>query len=285
MEILSALFNAISDRLTGSAWFPYVQWPLWVFVILIALGGVYTACFQKNTLFCRGVTGALKLTLVYLCYYGIYRLAPNAMEFVKEFPFLNITKDTVTLVNPLTLLKSFFTDFPKNMVQLYWLLFFLNFCGHVDYGGRSKSAWTMSQFFSCPIAVCLYQLLGIPFATFFNWLGVDMKWLYVAVSVVLLLPLGILMAMKYIFIVFRKSGNPTYSKIMQYLSGQGFLALFFVTFFSVLVVLTMLVIMHLYGMGSMARANFNHVGYSMLIILCSLTLLVYSMYYTERKLG
>ena len=106
MEVLSALFNAISDRLTGSAWFHYVQWPFWVFVILIALGGVYTACFQKNTLFCRGVTGALKLTLVYLCYYGIYRLAPNALDFVEEFPFLNITKDTLTLVNPLPLLTA-----------------------------------------------------------------------------------------------------------------------------------------------------------------------------------
>ena len=282
MEVLSALFNAISDRLTGSAWFQYVQWPFWVFVILIALGGVYTACFQKNTLFCRGVTGALKLTLIYLCYYGIYRLAPNAMDFVEEFPFLNITKDTLTLVNPLSLLKSFFTDFPKNMVRLYWLLFFLNFCGHVDYGGRSKSAWTLSQFFSCPIAVCLYQLLGNPFATFFNWLDVDIKWLYIAVSAVLLLPLGILMAMKYIFIVFRKSGNAVYGGMMKFLTSIKFGTLFSVTFFSVLCALVVLVMANFSGLGRVALANFSWVAHFLITLMCTVTLYVFSLYYTER---
>lgn len=285
MELLSALFNAISDRMTGAAWFEYVHWPFWAFIVLIALGGVYTACIHKNTLFCRGITGMLKLTLIYLCYYGLYRLAPKAMDFVAEFPFLNITEETLTLVNPFSLFRHFFTDLPKNLVRLYWLLFFINFCGHVDYGGRSKSAWVCSQIFSCPIAVCVYELAGIPFSILFDKVGLNINWLYIAVCILLLLPLSILMAMKYIYIVFRKSGNPTYSKIMQFLSGQGFGSLFFVTFFSVLAVLVGIIVLHLCGMASMVRANFNPVAYGLLILMCVGTLLVFSMYYTERKLS
>ena len=80
MEKLSALFTTICDRFTGAAWFPNIQWPFWTFLFLIAMGGVYNACFKKNTLFCQGITGALKLAVVYMIAVGMYVMSARKVE-------------------------------------------------------------------------------------------------------------------------------------------------------------------------------------------------------------
>ena len=56
-----------------------------------------------------------------------------------------------------------------------------------------------------------------------------------------------------------------------------------VTFFSVLTVLIFMVILDLWNMSVMTLASFNPAAYTLIIFMCIATLLVYSMYFTERK--
>lgn len=282
METLSALFSAISARFTGAAWFEFVKWPFWACLILIAFGGVYSTSFKKNTLLCRGITGGLKLALIYLCCFGLYRLVPNGMKFVTEFPLLSISEKTLTLVNPFSLLKKPFSELPEAMVQLYGLMFCVNALGSVDYGGRSKLAWGGSQLLTCPIGLGLYLAFGYLFSMIWTKLA-DITWLYLIVSVILLLPLTILLGMKLFFIVFRKAGNPTYAKVMQFLTAHPFGSLFSISFFSVLSVLVFVIIVNLWDMAEMRLARFNSGAYFLIVLMCTATLLVYSMYFTERK--
>ena len=89
MDVLSALFSAIWGQFAGAAWFQYLKWPFWTCLILIAVGGVYTARNKKNTLFCRGITGSLKLALIYLVIVGLYIIFPSYMSQVSQYPFLS----------------------------------------------------------------------------------------------------------------------------------------------------------------------------------------------------
>lgn len=284
METLSALFTAISERFTGAAWFELVKWPFWACVILIAFGGVYTASFRKNTLLCRGITGGLKLALIYLCCFWLHRLVPNGMKFVTEFPLMTITEKQLILDNPLALLLKPFSALPTTMVPLYFLLFSINACGSVDYGGRSKLAWFGSQLLSCPIGLGLYLIVGEFIVKIWTKLA-DVSWLYLIIGALLLLPLSVLMFMKLFFIIFRKAGNPTYAKIMQFLTGQPFGSLFSVTFFSLVSVLVFTLIINLWDMAEMTLARFNGGAYALIVVMCTFTLLIYSMYFTERKAG
>ena len=141
MEVLSALFSAIWSRFTGAAWFEYVRWPFWTFLVLIAIGGVYQAKFGKNTLVCRGITGALKLALIYMVIVGLYIIFPSYMSRVSQYPFLSMTETTMTLVNPLGLFDRWKTTLPEVMVRLYFLLFLINTAGSFDYSGKGTVSW------------------------------------------------------------------------------------------------------------------------------------------------
>lgn len=283
METLSALFSTMWGHFTGAAWFQYVQWPFWTFLFLIALGGVYNARFKKNTLFCRGITGGLKLALIYLCCFGLYRIIPEHMANVSQFPFLSISSTTLTLVNPLGLLDRLFTELPGVLVRLYFLLFLINAIGALDYCGKNFLSWLGSQILTCSASVLLYELLTSTATRI--WLKVfdDTHWLYLSAAILLLIPLTVLMSMKLFFIVFRKAGNPTYSTIMQFLTARKFGSLFSVSFFSLLAVLIFLVFISLLGHSRMALANFNLVAYTLIVAMCIGTLFVFSLYYTERK--
>lgn len=280
MEKLSALFNAICDQFTRAAWFQYVQWPFWTFLFLIALGGVYNACFKKNTLFCRGITGALKLTVIYLVGVGLYVLFPSHMSTVSQLPFLSLTEKTLTLVNPLGLVDRLFTALPEVLVRLYFLLFLINTTGFFDYGGKNFLPWLGSQFLSCSIAMILYELITRPIVRYWPFSHV---WLYLFIAGCLLTPLIILTVMKLFFVVAKKAGNPTYSTVMQFFTAQSFGSLFSVTLFSTLAVLAFLVIVSLCGCSRMSLTRFNWTAYTIILFMSTATLFIYSMFYTERK--
>lgn len=288
MNFLTCLSN-ITDTIGGwfaeAAWFQAVKWPFWFFLILVALGGVYTACFQKNTLLCRGVTGALKLAMVYMFCIGFRQLFPGCMEFVPKLPFISVTDKTLTLIHPATLLSHPFTVLPQTLVRLFFLQLCINIGGHYDYGGRGKLQWIGSQIASCTISMGLYWV----FTYLFNYVAAKfaglIKVYYIAVFLLVLVPLLILVALKFIFIIFRKAGNPTYGMIMKFLCAKHLGSLFFVTLFSMLFILVFLVVINSWGMAEMTIADFCPFAYILIMLMCGATLLVYSMYYTERKFG
>lgn len=283
MDTLSELFSGLWERLDGTAWYQHVQWPFWTFLILIAVGGVYNARFQKNTLFCRGITGALKLSLIYLCSFGLYLIMPGHMSTVSQLPFLHFSGSSATLVNPLGLLDRPFGAIAETLVRLYLLLFLINACGSFDYYGRNPLSWLGSQVLSCGIAWVAYELVSFGVAIVLAKLHVKAPLFYTIIAVLLLVVLFILLLMKLYFIVFRKSGNPAYGKVMKFLTAQKFGALFSVTFFSILSVLIFLVVVNLYGIGRIALSKLSIPAYVLILTMCLATLYVFSLYYTERK--
>lgn len=289
MIFLTCLFDAVSKWFDEAAWFQLIKWPFWFFVILIAFGGLYTAIFQKNTLLCRGITGALKLAVIYMFCIGVFLLIPPCMDFVKTLPFITFTEKKLTLVRLSSLFDSVFSDLPRNLVKLYFLLLCINFGAHLDYGGRNWLSWFGCQLITCILPVIVYKGLGKLVNFFLDFLTEKFQsfpnFFYTGIAICLLLPLIILMTMKCIFIVFRKSGNPTYSKIMQFLSGEGFGSLFFVTFFSELVLLIFLRVIHSWEMAEITLAAINPFAYILIMLMCIGTLLTYSMYFTQRKVG
>lgn len=282
MEVLSALFSAIWSRFTGAAWFEYVQWPFWTFLVLIAIGGVYQAKFGKNTLVCRGITGALKLALIYMVIVGLYIIFPSYMSRVSQYPFLSMTETTMTLVNPLGLFDRWKTTLPEVMVRLYFLLFFINGAGSFDYSGKGIVSWIGSQLLSCSIAVGFYE--AVSYAVLRVWRSIlPVNWLFLGVAGLLLIPCLLLLLMKLFFILFRKGGNAFYSDVMQFLTSQKFGSLFSVSLFSMVAVLIFLVVVNSFGISRMAVADFSRPAYLIIMLMCTATLLVFSLFYTERK--
>lgn len=281
MENLTALFTAICDRFTGAAWFQYVQWPFWTFLFLIALGGVYNARFQKNTLFCRSLVGALKLTMIYLVAVGLHVAFPKYMATVSQLPFLSISEETITLVNPLGLLDRIFTALPQVFVRLYFLLFLVNATGSFDYSGRNLIPWLFSQFASCAAAILIYEAISL--LTIRLW-RLPPSWFYNIIAILLLLVATVMITCKLFFIVTKKSGNHAYSVTLQFLTGR-FGSLFTISFFSLLMVTLFLILVNSFGNGRMLLANFNRMAYFLICAMCTLTLCVFSLFYTERQPG
>lgn len=289
LTCLSSITDTIGGWFAGAAWFQAVKWPFWFCLILIALGGVYTARFQKNTLLCRGITGALKLALIYMFCIAFRQIFPECMKFVPNLPFITITDETLTLIHPRSLFSHPFTALPQTLVKLFFLQLLINCGGHLDYGGKGKLPWFGSQIASCSIAMLAYDKLGDLFNFGINLLTEKFSsfatLFYIAVFLVVLVPLLVLVALKFIFIIFRKSGNPTYTKVMQFLSDKHFGSLPFVTFFSMLFILIFLVVINIWDMAEMTIADFCPFAYILIMLMCCATLLVYSMYYSERKWG
>lgn len=289
MNFLTCPINTIGDWLTGAAWFQIIKWPFWFFLILVAFGGVYTAVFKKSTLLCRGITGSLKLAMIYMFCIVIYRYFPSCMEFATKLPFITLTDKTLTLIKPQSLFDQPFSDLSRNLVMLYGLLLCVNLGGHLDYGGRNKLSWLGCQIITCAFAVLFYRLsawlIHKVLSLFAGMFPGITNLYYISVAVLLLAPVAILITMKYLYIVFRKAGNPTYTKVMQFLCSQHFGSLAFVTFFSELVILIFLAIVNAWDMAVIPLASINPVAYVLITVMCCATLLVYSMYYTERKWG
>ena len=285
MNFLTCMFDTIGAWFAGAAWFQAVKWPFWFFLILIAFGGVYSTCFQKTTLLCRGVTGSLKLAFIYLFCIGFRCLFPTCMKFVPNLPFITLSEKTLTLINPVTLLSHPFTELPQTLVKLFFLQLCINIGGHYDYGGRSKLPWIGSQIVSCTVMMLVYFFLAFIFGYVAAKFSGIINILYMAVFILFLVPPLTLVALKFIFIIFRKAGNPTYAMVMQFLTSKHLGSLLFVTLFSMLFHLIFLVAIHIWDMAVMTVANFSPFAYILIMAMCGFTLLVYSMYYTERKFG
>ena len=289
MNFLTCPINTIGDWLTKAAWFQIVKWPFWFFLVLIAFGGVYTAIFKKSTLLCRGITGALKLAMIYMFCIGVYHVFPACMKFATQLPLVSLAEETLTLTNPKDLLSHPFSDFPRNLVPLFGLLLCINLGAHLDYGGRNKLPWFGCQILTCTVSVILYRLLAkvidFPLSILTDKFAGITNLFYLSIAILLLVPLAVLLTMKYMCIVFRKAGNPTYTKIMQFLCSQHFGSVPFVTFFSELVILIVLAVLHAGEMAVVPMASFNPIAYILIMAMCGGTLLVYSMYFTEHKWG
>ena len=169
-----------------------------------------------------------------------------------------------------------------NFLLNHFLLFLINTAGSFDYSGRGTVSWIGSQLLSCSIAVGVYE--AVSYAVLRVWRSIlPVNWLFLGVAGLLLIPCLLLLLMTLFFILFRKGGNAFYSDVMQFLTSQKFGSLFSVSLFSMLAVLIFLVVVNSFGISRMAVADFRRPAYLIIMLMCAATLLVFSLFYTERK--
>lgn len=274
------LFTAIGDLFTGSSWFHHVIWPFWMLLSIIAIGGVYTARFQRNTLFCRGMQGALKLALIYMVVILGYVLIPSYMFTVSQFPFMSVTEETLTLVNPLGLVERWKTALPEVSVRLYFLLFLINAVGTFDYNGKNPLVWLGLQVVSCAVPVGIFEAIS---AFVIDLWPLPDSWLHNSLAILLVSVALTMLLLKLFFLVTKKTGNHTYSMAYQFFTTQRIGSLFTTSFLSFLIVLVFLVIVNLFHMSRMALANFNQTAFFLIGFMCMIALAIYNMLFTERK--
>ncbi|MBE6951357.1 MAG: hypothetical protein E7451_08495 [Ruminococcaceae bacterium] len=279
MDKLTTLFHTVGDSLTGASWFEYVQWPFWAFLIIIAVGGVYNARFNKNSLLCRGILGALKLAVIYMVAVAGHIWAPSFMSGFSQLPFLSVSKETLTLVNPLGLLDRWNTALPQVLVRLYFLLFLINAVATFDYNGRQFPTWVLFQTLSCTAAVVIYSAISAFLIKFWPF---PLSWLYNIIAILLLLVFFLMLLFKLFFLLNKKPGNHAYTVLLQFFTKQKFGSLFTVSALSWLTVLFFLVVLNLFGMGRMAFANFNTAAFLLIGAMCTVTMYIYAKFFTER---
>ena len=102
MNEITTLFTAIGDFFTKSDWSAMVKWPFWVLLFTVAAGGVYCARYGKKSLLNLGICDALSVITIYLTAALAYIYLPSMREY-SELPFLAVSKDAVTLVDPFTM--------------------------------------------------------------------------------------------------------------------------------------------------------------------------------------
>lgn len=279
MDKLSTLFTAIGDTLNGTSWFPLVQWPFWALMLLVAVGGVYRARFDKNTLFCQGIQGALKLICVYMAALMTGLFLDSFLPNLTYFPFLSISDKTLTLVNPLTLLDKWKTTLPQASVHLYFLLFFINLVSVFDYNGKNFLTWFLWQIVSCLFPVGMCFAFSFCFQSFFPVLTS----LFPSVAAILLIAFGILILLwKVILLLFRKEGNHMFTVIYTFITKQKFGSRITVTYLSWLIASGALFLLDLVGKSKIALDAVNPIAFTMIGIMTTLTLYVFNMFYCKR---
>ena len=283
MDTLKALFSAVWRYLSSASWFQAVQWPFWACLILLAFGGIYTARIKKNTLLCRGITGMLKLAMIYLALALLHKFMPGYMVTVSQYPFLFLSESAVTLVNPLNIFDRSIGTLAEAFVRLYFLLFLINFGGHIDYHGKNPVSWIACQMATCIAAALVYSLGSYAVSVFLAKISIASGLFYIVIAAILLLVAFFLMFCKFYFIIFRKAGNVTYGNVMKFLTTNWFGALFSVSFFSFLTTVVMLIAINSRGIGRIQLSSFHGFAYLLILAMCGGTLYVFSQYYTERK--
>lgn len=271
-----SIFTAIGDFLNATSWFPLITWTFWTLLVILAISGVYTARFGKRKLLTLGFQGVLKLVIIYMVATAGYVWAPSFMARFSQLPFLSVSEETLTLVNPLALLDRWNTVLPRVVVRLYFLLFFINAVSVFDYNPPNFLSWFFFQFISGTIAVVIYAALSSMFIRF--WPG-SIDLLYNITALLILVSFCVILALKFFFTFIAKGGNATFQTVYMFLTSQKFGLQFTVSALSFLIVVVYLVIADFAGHNRLVLGSFNTVAFCLNGVMCTLTLYAFSRYY------
>jgi len=271
-----SVFTAIGDTLNASSWFHAIQWPFWTLLVILAFCGVHTAHFGKKSLLCLAVQGCLKLAIIYMVAAAGYIWAPSVMKLLSQLPFLSVSSESLTLVNPLGLLGQWDTALPRVVVRLYFLLFFLNAVSIYDYQTPNFIGWLAFQILVGGVAVFLYSMLSASIGLFWPG-GSDVFCKLMALLLVVVF--AVILVLKFVFTFIIKGGNNTYQNVYTFLTKQKFGQLFTVSVLSFLICVAYLVIADLRGHSRLVIDSVNAISFLINGFMCTMTLYVFNRYY------
>ena len=277
MNEITTLFTAIGDFFTKSNWFSMVKWPFWVLLSTVAVGGIYCARFGKKTLLNLGIGGLLDLLVIYLGTVIAYIYIPPLRGMFSELPFLSVSDQGISLVDPFTLELGALAPL---LLRLMILVFLVNTAESFRTGGKTLFSWFFSELVTVFLALVFYAIItaGI-------WLILPAALgQYAIIPVVIIIAIGILvLCAKFVFTVLISGGNPYFTTVYKFFTvnrGGSLLTISAVSFLLAVVVLSTL---HITGCTALTYAGANITGLWIILALLLAALYVFSMFYCERK--
>ena len=277
MNEITALFTAIGDFFTQSDWYAMVKWPFWILLGTVAGGGIYCARFGKKTLLNQAISGTLSLTAIYLSAMMAYIHLPFVRELFSELPFLSVTDEAVTLVDPISLGMGTLSPL---LLRLMILLFLICLCDSFCASAKTLLSWLFSQIISAWFALALYSVITAGLTLILPCvLG---RYSIVFVVGVVLVGLLLLCA-KFIFTVLIDGGNPYFSSVYKFFTVNKAGSLFTVSSLCFLFTLTIMTILLSTGNATIHYAQVNTTGLWIILGLVLTTLYFFGMFFIDRK--
>ena len=277
MQEFSTLFTAIGDFFTKADWFTMVKCPFWILLCTVAAGGVYCARFGKNTLLNQGVTGVLNLLFIYLTATLGYIYLPVLRSMFSELPFLIVSKESATLLDPLSVNPLVLAPVLLRLIILSLSINLFNFLGA---GGKTLITWFFSQILTAVLSLVLYAIVtgGLTFILpcFPERYAIIPVVLFVVIAVLLL-------CAKFIFTVLISGGNPYFSAIYKFFTVNKGGALLTTSALSILMAMVVLFVMQMTGNTTLEFSSFNVSALWVILLMLLVVLYIFSMFYTDRK--
>lgn len=278
MNEITTLFTAIGDFFTKSAWYTMVKWPFWTLLFTVAAGGVYCARYGKKTLLNQGISSTLGMIFLYfsailICTYW----APARKHF--SLPFLTITEQTATLVDPTTMSGA---DVAPVLLKLMILVFLINTADSFCSGGKSFPAWVITEAFSVAVAVGIYLLIVTGIKAITPWLL--NRFAIVPVMLIIALALMVICA-KFLFTKVITKDNKYYTSMNKFFTANRMGILLTTSSMSFLLSAVLLFVLHIRGQNVVTFESTNRVGLVMIFSMVLVVQFIFEMYYQDRKKG
>lgn len=277
MKDISTFFTAIGDFFTKADWYTMVKWPFWILLCTVAVGGVYCARFGKKTLLNQGVSGVLNLLVIYLTAVICYTNFPPLRTMFATLPFLSVTEESVTLVDPFTLAPGILSP---ALLRLMILILLVNLSVSFGTGGKTILSWFFSQFITVAIGLVIY----IIFTAGLSMVLPAVLNRYAIIPVVIVIVIGVLMiCAKFIFTVLSSNGNPYFSAVYKFFTVNKGGSLFTTSALSFLLSMIVLAAMHLTGNATMTYTSVNISGLWIILFLLLSVLYIFGMFFIDKK--
>ena len=278
MNEITTLFTTIGEFFTKSAWYAMVKLPFWTLLFTVAAGGVYCARFGKKTLLNQGISSTLCIVTVYLSAMLLCLYIPSLRTVIK-LPFLTLTADTATLVDPFTIPA---TTVAPTLLRLMMLVFLINTADSFGAGGKSLPTWVLTEALAMVIALLVYWLLGIGLQAVAPWL-LD-KYSIVPVVAIIAVALVIICA-KFVFTKVITKENKYYSSMNKFFTTNRMGTLLTTSALSFLLCTLLALVLHVRGENVLTFASVNRIGLWLILGLVLLVQFIFEMYYQDRKKG
>lgn len=277
MDEIKTVLSEIGGYFSSAAWYPMVKWPFWVLLFTVAAGGVYCARFGKKTLLCRSVSGTLNLCGIYQAAFILYTRFGSLRSIPFTLPFLNVTEESVSLMNVLELDLSVLAPM---LLQLMFLQLLVDFVEHLNPGGKTFLSWLLSQLITVLVSLGFY--LVIIAGCHFLLPCIGGQYAIIPVALAGLVFLGMVCA-KLIFTVVLESGNPDFKKAYDFFTGHKVGSLLTVSIQSFLLTAGVFTIMLVTGASRLVFLRANMTGLLIVLMLLMLAEYIFAMFYCGKK--
>lgn len=278
MKELTTLIPALGGLFSSDAWLNVCNWTFWFLLFVIAAGGLIYALLGKGSLINRSICGTVNMAVIYLAVIGLYYLIPGLRATPTEFPFMAISQDSLTLVDPFTLeFKAIVPVLTRFMI----LIFLVHCTAPLCQSSTSVLTWFFCQLASGGFSWLVYMVLCkglralspsllnkwsiIPLALF--W-GLFVLYWIAKVVVLVLMP-----------------GNRYFTAVHTFLTANPLGSIFTKTAMT-----TFCSAAFIWGLGRLnfnriVFANFDLFSFMLISLMFAVTLYIFSMIFSDRKKG